>query len=421
MCVTDSSIALITWRCGTISDTFQLSYAAPMVPDVSVIPLHSLYATNLTDGIAHGIRVLALVFIGLSIFRSWLFVFLLSRHGEILLDPKRITQAGLAQERNHAQGAPVNEETLAPEVDDQTDGSDVMDEVIRSFLDRKDGKGEPEISTGIKAIDHAIIGLRPKKTYIIAARPGMGKTTLADSIRRAVVLQGYVVAEFSLEMGQEEIGERELAYMARINLRKVMAAKEITEDEVRRVILSRGSVPRGLWWVYDKCFSIGDIVNQCRKAKRRAKKEGKKIGLIIIDYLQLMGDEGTEGRQQSVSTCSRKAKLLSKEMDCAVLVLSQLNRMCEMREDKRPMLSDLRESGSIEQDADVVAFIYRGHLYDESLPAEDTELIIRKQRSGPTGTVRIRFNPRTVHFDDVPPPPAAGTSVATPDSDGVVQ
>ena len=113
------------------------------------------------------------------------------------------------------------------------------------------------------------------------------------------------------------------------------------------------------------------------------------------------------------SACSRMTKLLSKEMDAAVVALSQLNRNCEFREDKRPMMSDIRESGSIEQDADLIAFLYREHVYNQTVDPGVAEFIIRKQRSGPIGTVHVRFNPRTVHFDDVPPPPTATSEIAS--------
>ena len=287
----------------------------------------------------------------------------------------------------------------------QPDGADVVNRCVRDFMERQRGAGPPEISTGIEALDRAIIGLRPKKMYVIAARPSMGKTALADTIRRAVMGQGYVVCEFSLEMGSEEIGERELAFQAQINLRKVMAAREVSQPELERVRKAYNSVPKGLWWVFDNCFSMDDIVRECRAAKVRATKERKKIGLVVIDYLQLLSDQGNEGRQQSVSACSRMTKLLSKEMDTAIIALSQLNRNCEFREDKRPMMSDIRESGSIEQDADMIAFLYREHVYNQAVSPEEAEVIIRKQRSGPIGTVRVRFNPRTVHFSDVPPQP----------------
>ena len=297
---------------------------------------------------------------------------------------------------------------------EEPDGSEVMDACIRSFMVRHKGEGPPEISTGIRALDQAIIGLRPKKMYVIAARPGMDKTAMKDTIRRAVMDQGYVVCDFNLEMGSDEIGERELSFRSLVNLRKVMAARDVSEAELARVVGAAGTVPRGLWWVYDNCFSMDDIVRRCRSAKKRAKKEGKKIGLVVIDYLQLLSDQGTEGRQQSVSACSRMTKLLSKEMDSAVIALSQLNRNCEFRDDKRPMMSDIRESGSIEQDADLIAFIYRESAYDSSASPELAEFIIRKQRAGPVGTVRIRFNPRTVHFDDVPPPQPPVAEIVEP-------
>ncbi len=283
------------------------------------------------------------------------------------------------------------------------DGTDVVDGVIADFIKRHKGGGPKEISTGLAALDRAIIGCRAKKVMVIAARPGMGKTALAASIRRAVTAQDLVVLDFNLEMGKEELGERELSFQARVNLRKIMAAKEITPEELDRIIGTEGFLKRDLWWIYDTCFSILEIIRKCRLAKKRAKKDSKKIGLVVIDYLQLLGDMGTEGRQQSVSTCSRLTKLLSKEMDCMVLALSQLNRNCEYRDDKRPMMADLRESGSIEQDADIVMFIYRDHIYNPNAPMDEAELIIRKNRSGPQGTVKVRFNPKTTHFDDIPP------------------
>ena len=294
------------------------------------------------------------------------------------------------------------EEDFPEETDSDDDGTDVVDGVIKDFLERQKNGGPTELSTGIAALDRAILGLRAKKVMVIAARPGMGKTALSASIRRAVVAQDMVVLDFNLEMGKEEIGERELAFQSKVNLRKVMAAKEVTPEELDRIRGTEGFLKRGMWWVYDTCFSMDDIIAKCRKAKRRAKKEGKKIGVIVIDYLQLLGDVGSEGRQQSVSACSRMTKLLSKEMDCSVIALSQLNRNCEYRDDKRPLMADLRESGSIEQDADIVLFIYRDWVYNNTSPIEEAELIIRKNRAGPLGVVRVRFNPKTTHFDDFP-------------------
>ncbi len=320
-----------------------------------------------------------------------------------------------------------DEDSLLEDVDDQPDGSLVLNSAVRSFGDRYLGRGAKTISTGIRAIDRAILGFRPAKTYIIGARPGMGKTAMSTSWRRSVVSQGHVVVEFNLEMGQEEIGERELAFRAGVNLRKIMAAQECTQEEVRRIAAAKDSIEVGLWWVYDNVFTLGGIVGKCRAATKRAKREGKKIGLVIIDYIGLISDVN-ENRQQSVSQCSRTFKLLSKELDCAFVVLTQLNRSCEYRDDKRPVLADIRESGSLEQDADVVAFLYRPHLYDKSISPEVAEFIIRKQRAGPIGDVPVRFNPRSVHYDDVPAPapsihePQGCTPDGTThDSDGVLQ
>ena len=218
----------------------------------------------------------------------------------------------------------TDDEDIDSEEDD-SDGSDVMDGVIAEFSERAKGLGPPEISTGIKSFDRAIIGLRPKKMMVIAARPGMGKTALAATIRRSVIAQDYVVLDFNLEMGKEELAERELSFQASINLRKLMLAKGVTEDEMARVLGSEGFLKKGMWWVYDTCFGIHAIIKKCRAAKKRAKKDGKKVGLVIIDYLQLLSSTGAD-RQQSVTECSRLTKLLSKEMGCTVIALSQLNR-----------------------------------------------------------------------------------------------
>lgn len=299
------------------------------------------------------------------------------------------------------------DEALAEEPHDQPDGSHVLDWTIKDFSERLKGLGPKPISTGIRAIDRALLGFRAAKVYMVGARPGMGKTALSTSFRRAVVDQGFVALEFNLEMGVGEIGERELAFRSSVNLRKIMAAEGLSSDEVQRILRAQASIKPGLWWVYDNVFTMDGIVAKCRAAKRRADKEGKKIGVVIIDYIGLIADVN-DNRQQSISQCSRIIKMLSKELDCAIVVLTQLNRSCEYRDDKRPVLADIRESGSLEQDADVVAFLYRPHLYDKSISPEVAEFIIRKHRAGPIGDVPIRFNPRSVHYDDVPPPPPVG-------------
>ena len=281
------------------------------------------------------------------------------------------------------------------------DGADVMLTVLDDFKTRFASGGGVTLSTGLKALDRAILGLREGKMVVIAARPSMGKTALADSIRRSVLQQGQGVIQFSLEMSREEILEREIAFQSNVNLRKVLAAKELTDEEYGR-ILSAGRpdcLHQGRWFIDDRSYSIAAIRRRARILSGRMQRGGIKTGAVVLDYIQLAGDNG-DGREQSVAAISRGCKLMAKELGCTVLALSQLNRACENRDDRRPLMSDLRESGSIEQDADIVAFIYREHMYSPDVPPEEAELIIRKHRSGPTGSVRLKYNPKTVHFSD---------------------
>ncbi len=282
------------------------------------------------------------------------------------------------------------------------DGSDVMGAVVDDFLRRHKEGGGPEISTGLRDLDRALIGLRPGKLGIIAARPSMGKTALASTIRRAVLAQGYGVIEFALEMSAEELMERELSYAAQLNLTKVLRAKDITDEELGRVRAARADMVSGRWRIDDRTYNIAGMRRKARVEAGRMARAGIKVGAVIIDYIQLAGDNG-EGREQSIAAISRGAKFLAKELGCTVLALSQLNRQCEFRDDHRPMMSDLRESGSIEQDSDWVGFVYREHMYDQSADPGDTEFIIRKQRSGPIGTVRLKFDPKTTNFSNIDP------------------
>lgn len=282
------------------------------------------------------------------------------------------------------------------------DGSVVIKTVANDVVRRFKEGGGPEISTGLQCLDKAIIGLRPGKMIILAGRPSMGKTALADSIRRAVLDQGHGAIQFSLEMGAEELVEREIAYRAKLNLRKVMAAKEITDDELERIVaIGDGDGLPGRWFIDDCTYNIAGIRKRARLLAARMADAGVRLGCVVVDYIQLAGEDG-DGRERSVAAVSRGCKLMSKELGCAVLALSQLNRNCEYRDNKRPMMSDLRESGSMEQDADIVAFVYRDSVYNSDVPPEEGELIISKQRSGPTGTIRVRFNPKIATFDDWP-------------------
>ncbi len=297
--------------------------------------------------------------------------------------------------------------------DEAKDGAETLSKVVDDFISRYKVGGGPEISTGFRDLDRALVGLRPGKLGIIAARPSMGKTALAATIRRAVLAQGLGVIEFALEMSAEELMERELSFQANMNLSKVLRAKDVTDEELGRVHSARGALFPGRWYVDDRTYSIAGMRRKARILSGRMARAGIRTGLVTIDYLQLAGENG-EGREQSIAGISRGAKFLAKELGCTVLALSQLNRSCEYREDRRPLMSDLRESGAIEQDADWVGFVYREHMYDNSYPPEETEFIIRKQRSGPTGTIRLSYHPKTVTFSDWNNPlPNTGGSDAT--------
>lgn len=298
--------------------------------------------------------------------------------------------------------------------DEPKDGSQVLLDVANSFFKRQAEGGGVEVSTGIQALDKAIVGLRPGKLFIVAGRPSMGKTALAGSIRRSVLSQGLGVIEFSLEMDAEELAERELAFQAQMNMRKILTAKGVTTEELDRVRQAVSRIPDGKdgglsgmatngiqqrWFIDDRTYNIAGIRRRAAIVHGRLARKGIRTGLVILDYIQLAGESG-EGREQSISAVSRGCKFLSKQLGCTVIALSQLNRSCEYREDRRPQMSDLRESGAIEQDADCIGFVYREHVYDHSFPPESTEFIIRKHRGGPTGTVHMHFTPSTCNFSD---------------------
>lgn len=287
---------------------------------------------------------------------------------------------------------------------DVVDATEPMGRTVSEFIRRANSGGGPEISTGLADLDKAIIGLRPGKMFVVAGRPGMGKTALADTIRRSVLTQSVEglplgVIHFNLEMSAEEIMERELAFSSGLNLRKIMSGKDVSNEDVEAVINASNLLSPGRWFIDDSTYSIGAIRRRARAVHNRMSRQGIKTGLVILDYIQLAGENG-EGREQSVASISRTCKLLSKELKCTVMALSQLNRACENREDRRPMTSDLRESGTIEQDADIIGFVYREFLYDSSVPPEEAELIIAKQRGGPTGPVHLRYNTKRCFFHD---------------------
>lgn len=259
------------------------------------------------------------------------------------------------------------------------------------------------VPTGFSHIDNLTSGLQNSDLIILAARPSMGKTALALNIaRNAAVDAGVPVAIFSLEMSKEQLSLRLLCAEARIDSSRLRSGFFSMEDW-ERLTDAAGVLSAAPIFIDDSpSLSAMEV-----RAKARRLKMDKNIGLIIIDYLQLMQARGSaERRDLEISEISRSLKALAKEINLPVIALSQLNRMLEQRNDRRPRLSDLRESGALEQDADVVAFIYRDEVYnkEENNPHKGTaEIILAKQRNGPIGEVRLTFLSVYTRFENMAP------------------
>jgi len=270
--------------------------------------------------------------------------------------------------------------------------SDIIDKNIATIEERQVNKAlVTGVPTGYSRLDTMTSGFQPSDLIILAARPSMGKTSLALNIARNTAVDANIaVALFSLEMSKEQLSMRMLCSEARIDSSRLRSGFFNLDDWGR--LTDAGSILSDAPIFIDDSASISAIEI---RAKARRLKMDKNIGLVIIDYLQLMkGRSSAERRDLEISEISRALKGLAKELDIPVLALSQLNRKLEERSDKRPMLSDLRESGALEQDADVVAFIYRDEVYnkDKNNPNRGkAELILAKQRNGPVGTVHLAF------------------------------
>ena len=251
------------------------------------------------------------------------------------------------------------------------------------------------LPTGFRDLDDLTSGLQPGNLVIIAARPGIGKSSLAINIARNVAVTNEPVAVFSLEMSRYEIGMRLLCGEARVPWDRIRN-KRVGPDDWIRVVQAGETLHEAPLHIVDAGnVNIVDI-----RAKARRMKTGRQgLSMIIVDYLQLMTSPNMrrpDNRQQEVAEISRSLKLLAKELSIPVVALSQLNRNPEARADKRPQLSDLRESGAIEQDSDIVLFIHRDDLDPEK--KREAELILAKHRNGPTGNVRLHFEPSLTMF-----------------------
>ena len=279
----------------------------------------------------------------------------------------------------------------------------VADRVLARVKERAAGgsTGITGLSTGFREVDEMTSGLQRTDLIIVAGRPSMGKTALCLTVAQNAALHSKaVVALFSLEMSKEQLVTRMLSSEAHINAHRFRTG-HLMSNEWERLAGAISTLADTRIYIDD---TPGISALEIRAKARRLAAEQKQLDLIVIDYLQLMGSAGgrrNENRQQEVSQISRELKALAKEMDVPVLALSQLSRAPETRNPPKPLMSDLRESGSIEQDADVVAFIYREDYYKETDENKGlAELIISKQRNGPTGTVKLAFLREFTRFEN---------------------
>ncbi len=277
----------------------------------------------------------------------------------------------------------------------------IADSVIARVKEHAAGEsnGITGLSTGFFELDEMTSGLQRTDLIIIAARPSMGKTALCLTLAQNAALQSNaVVAVFSLEMSKEQLVTRMLSSEARINAHRFRTGHLMT-NEWERLAQAIGTLSDARIFIDD---TPGISALEIRAKCRRLAAEQKTLDLIVVDYLQLMGgSKKTESRQQEVSQISRELKALAKELSVPVVALSQLSRAPEARSPPKPLMSDLRESGSIEQDADVVAFIFREDYYNATDENQGlAELIIAKQRNGPTGTVKMAFIREFTRFEN---------------------
>ena len=259
------------------------------------------------------------------------------------------------------------------------------------------------VRTGFYDFDRMTAGLQPGDLIVLAARPSMGKTALAINIAEHVALnEGLPVAVFSMEMGAAQLAVRIVGSIGRIDQGHLRTGR-LTDEEWPRLSEAIERL-RTISLHIDE--SPGLNSSEVRANARRLSRQYGQLGLIVVDYLQLMSGNGgndNENRATELGEISRGLKMLARELKCPVIALSQLNRSVEQRPDKRPMMSDLRESGAIEQDADIIMFIYRDEYYTKEACKEPgvAEVIIAKQRNGPTGTVKLAFLRNITKFENL--------------------
>jgi replicative DNA helicase len=279
---------------------------------------------------------------------------------------------------------------------------------IQELYDRDSPASVTGVPTGFVDLDEKTSGLQPTDMLIIAGRPGMGKTSFALNIAEHVAVECHLpVAIFSMEMPGTQLAMRFISSVGRLDQHRLRTGK-LNDDEWQRLTFALGKLHEAPIHI-DETPGINPIDLRAR-ARRLARQYGGKLGLIVIDYLQLMNSvRDSENRAAELSEISRSVKSLAKELKVPILALSQLNRGLEQRPNKRPVMSDLRESGAIEQDADIIMFIYRDEIYNPDSQDKGTaELIIGKHRNGPTGTLRLTFLGEYTRFENFVGAPSYG-------------
>ncbi len=261
----------------------------------------------------------------------------------------------------------------------------------------KNKSGLLGVPTGFKQLDHMLSGFQGSQLIVIAGRPGVGKTSIAlNMAQNAAIKNGVPIAMFSLEMSKEQLALRMMCSEALVDSEKIRHGNVSDEDFDRLSIAVKSLASAPIYVDDTPTITVMEML-----AKARRLKQEKGLGLVLIDYLQLMtGGNRRENRQQEVSGMTRSLKIMAKEINVPIVLLSQLSREVEKRESKRPQLSDLRESGSIEQDADVVIFLSKD-VYSEEQASNEVRLIVAKQRSGPTGDFLLGYRGEYTRFNEL--------------------
>ncbi|MDE5932102.1 MAG: replicative DNA helicase [Lachnospiraceae bacterium] len=305
---------------------------------------------------------------------------------EVILEDTEKRIFDLVQRRNMEDFVPIRQVVM-----------NAMDRIEKASHNKGNVTG---VATGFIDLDYKTAGMQPSDLILIAARPSMGKTAFVLNIAEYVAFrQNQTVAIFSLEMSKEQLVNRLFSMESKVDSQHLRTGN-LSDDEWEKLIESAGVIGKSNLIIDDTPgISISELRSKCRKYKLE-----HHLDMIIIDYLQLMTGSGrsTDSRQQEISDISRSLKALARELNVPVMALSQLSRAVEQRPDHRPMLSDLRESGAIEQDADVVMFIYRDDYYNKDTERKNiSEIIIAKQRNGPIGTVELVWLPDFTKFGNL--------------------